>query len=208
MRRPSLPALLAQVRACTLCAPYLPLGPRPVLQAHASARILIASQAPGRKVHLSGIPFDDASGERLRDWLGLSRETFYNPRQVAILPMGFCFPGTGRSGDLPPRPECAPAWRDALLARLPAIEFTLAIGRYAQVWHLPAGGKPLTEVVRDWRAHWPHAVALPHPSPRNNVWLARNPWFERELVPRLQARVRQVLDASAPPGPRSARASR
>ena len=208
MRRPSLPALLTQVRACTLCAPYLPLGPRPVLQAHASARILIASQAPGRKVHLSGIPFDDASGERLRDWLGLSRETFYNPRQVAILPMGFCFPGTGRSGDLPPRPECAPAWRDALLARLPAIEFTLAIGRYAQVWHQPAGGKPLTEVVRDWRAHWPHAVALPHPSPRNNVWLARNPWFERELVPRLQARVRQVLDASAPPGPRSARASR
>ena len=208
MRRPSLPALLTQVRACTLCAPYLPLGPRPVLQAHASARILIASQAPGRKVHLSGIPFDDASGERLRDWLGLSRETFYNPRQVAILPMGFCFPGTGRSGDLPPRPECAPAWRDALLARLPAIEFTLAIGRYAQVWHLPAGGKPLTEVVRDWRAHWPHAVALPHPSPRNNVWLARNPWFERQLVPRLQARVRQVLDASAPPGPRRARASR
>lgn len=208
MRRPSLPALLTQVRACTLCAPYLPLGPRPVLQAHASARILIASQAPGRKVHLSGIPFDDASGERLRDWLGLSRETFYDPRQVAILPMGFCFPGTGRSGDLPPRPECAPAWRDALLARLPAIEFTLAIGRYAQVWHLPAGGKPLTEVVRDWRAHWPHAVALPHPSPRNNVWLARNPWFERQLVPRLQARVRQVLDASAPPGPRSARASR
>ena len=208
MRRPSLPALLTQVRACTLCAPYLPLGPRPVLQAHASARILIASQAPGRKVHLSGIPFDDASGERLRDWLGLSRETFYNPRQVAILPMGFCFPGMGRSGDLPPRPECAPAWRDALLARLPAIEFTLAIGRYAQVWHLPAGGKPLTEVVRDWRAHWPHAVALPHPSPRNNVWLARNPWFERQLVPRLQARVRQVLDASAPPGPRSARASR
>ena len=208
MRRPSLPALLTQVRACTLCAPYLPLGPRPVLQAHASARILIASQAPGRKVHLSGIPFDDASGERLRDWLGLSRETFYDPRQVAILPMGFCFPGMGRSGDLPPRPECAPAWRDALLARLPAIEFTLAIGRYAQVWHLPAGGKPLTEVVRDWRAHWPHAVALPHPSPRNNVWLARNPWFERELVPRLQARVRQVLDASAPPGPRSARASR
>ena len=208
MRRPSLPALLTQVRACTLCAPYLPLGPRPVLQAHASARILIASQAPGRKVHLSGIPFDDASGERLRDWLGLSRETFYDPRQVAILPMGFCFPGTGRSGDLPPRPECAPAWRDALLARLPAIEFTLAIGRYAQVWHLPAGGKPLTEVVRDWRAHWPHAVALPHPSPRNNVWLARNPWFERELVPRLQARVRQVLDASAPPGPRRARASR
>lgn len=208
MRRPSLPALLTQVRACTLCAPYLPLGPRPVLQAHASARILIASQAPGRKVHLSGIPFDDASGERLRDWLGLSRETFYDPRQVAILPMGFCFPGTGRSGDLPPRPECAPAWRDALLARLPAIEFTLAIGRYAQAWHLPAGGKPLTEVVRDWRAQWPHAVALPHPSPRNNVWLARNPWFERELVPRLQARVRQVLDASAPPGPRSARASR
>ena len=208
MRRPSLPALLKQVRACTLCAPHLPLGPRPVLQAHASARILIASQAPGRKVHLSGIPFDDASGERLRDWLGLSRETFYDPRQVAILPMGFCFPGMGRSGDLPPRPECAPAWRDALLARLPAIEFTLAIGRYAQVWHLPAGGKPLTEVVRDWRAHWPHAVALPHPSPRNNVWLARNPWFERQLVPRLQARVRQVLDASAPPGPRSARASR
>lgn len=195
-RPPSLPALLTAVRACTLCAAQLPLGPRPVLQMHASARILIASQAPGRKVHATGIPFDDASGERLRTWLGMSRETFYDPRQVAILPMGFCYPGSGHGGDLPPRPECAPAWRAELLARLAKLELTLVIGRYAQAWHLPASGVTLTEAVQAWRAHWPHTVALPHPSPRNTPWLKRHPWFERDLLPPLQARVQQVLAGS------------
>lgn len=190
-----LDALLSRVRACTLCAAHLPLGPRPVLQAHASARILIAGQAPGRKVHASGIPFDDASGERLRAWMGISRETFYDPRQVAILPMGFCYPGRGTSGDLPPRPECAPAWRQPLLDHLPQVRLTLAIGLYALAWHLPARkGQPLAEAVRSTCAR-PEApvLALPHPSPRNNGWLQRHPWFEREMLPVVRARVATIL---------------
>ncbi|MCJ0765100.1 uracil-DNA glycosylase family protein [Variovorax terrae] len=187
-------ALLAEVRACTLCAPQLPLGPRPVLQLHPRARLLIAGQAPGRKVHASGIPFDDASGERLRDWLGLGREVFYDPRQVAILPMGFCYPGTGRSGDLPPRPECAPAWRAPLLAQLRHLQLTLLVGQYAQAWHLGGPKRPLTETVRDWRRGWDAGLLpLPHPSPRNNLWLRRNPWFEAELLPALRERVRAAL---------------
>ena len=185
--------LLTEVRACTLCAAHLPLGPRPVLQLHPSARILIAGQAPGRKVHASGVPFDDVSGDRLRAWLGLSREVFYDARKVAILPMGFCFPGSGTSGDLPPRPECAPAWREALLARLTRLELTLVIGRYAQAWHLPNSQATLTQAVEDWRASWPHTVPMPHPSPRNIAWLKHNAWFEAELLPRLRERVAQVL---------------
>lgn len=189
----SLTSLLTQIRACTLCASHLPLGPRPVLQMHASARLLIASQAPGRKVHETGVPFNDASGERLRAWLGISREVFYDVRQVAIVPMGFCFPGTGKAGDLPPRPECAPAWREPLLARLKKLELTIIIGRYAQAWHLPAQGASLTESVQAWQANWPHTVVLPHPSPRNNLWLKRNPWFERDLLPVVRSRVAQLL---------------
>lgn len=186
-------ALLADVRSCTVCAKHLPLGPRPVLQLHPSARILIASQAPGRKVHESGVPFDDASGARLRTWLGMPSEVFYDPRQVAIVPMGFCFPGTGSSGDLPPRGECAPAWRAPLLARLTSLQLTLVIGQYAQAYHLPERGGSVTEAVQNWREHWPHTVALPHPSPRNNLWLKRNPWFEAELLPALRARIEEVL---------------
>ncbi len=189
----SLTSLLHEVRACTLCAEHLPLGPRPVLQAHTSARILIAGQAPGRKVHETGLPFNDASGDRLRQWLGISRETFYDPRQLAIIPMGFCFPGTGPSGDLPPRPECAPTWRQPLLAHLKHIELTLVIGQYAQAYHFQAEGASLTETVRAWRNHWPLMVPMPHPSPRNNLWLKRNPWFEAELLPVLRARVAEVL---------------
>lgn len=188
----SLPTLLREIRACTLCAAHLPHGPRPVLQAGASARLLIAGQAPGRKVHESGIPFDDASGERLRGWLGLDRETFYDAARVAIVPMGFCYPGKGKSGDLPPRPECAPAWQARLLPHLREVRLTLAVGQYAQAWHLP-GAASLTEAVAAWRAQWPRRVALPHPSPRNNQWLKRNPWFERELVPALRERVAQAL---------------
>jgi uracil-DNA glycosylase len=189
----SLPALLAEVRACTLCSAHLPLGPRPVIQVGAAARILIAGQAPGRKVHESGVPFDDASGDRLRDWLGISRNVFYDAGKVAILPMGFCYPGTGKSGDLPPRPECAPAWRGALLARLKRLQLTLVIGQYAQAYHLPDEGATLTETVQAWRRNWPRVLPLPHPSPRNNIWLKRNPWFEQEVLPVLRARVVEVL---------------
>lgn len=189
--------LLADVRACTLCAAHLPLGPRPVLQLHHAARILIAGQAPGRKVHESGVPFDDASGERLRAWLGVSRDTFYDAQQIAILPMGFCYPGTGTSGDLPPRPECAVAWRSKLLMHMKSVQLTVVLGQYALDFHLPAvlgaGAQTVTAKVQDWRTHWPHTVALPHPSPRNNPWLKRNPWFEADLLPVLQSRVAQVL---------------
>lgn len=189
----SLSALLTEVRQCQLCAEHLPLGPRPVLQAGPSARILIAGQAPGRKAHASGVPFDDASGERLRNWLGVSRETFYDPERIAILPMGFCFPGTGKSRDLPPRPECATTWRQGLLAELRQIELILVIGQYAQAYHLPDETGNLTDTVRDWRRHWPTVLPLPHPSPRNNLWLSKNPWFEVEVLPALCQRVIELL---------------
>lgn len=192
----SIAPLLAEIQACTACAAHLPLGPRPVLQISSSARILIAAQAPGRKVHETGIPFNDASGERLRAWLGLSREIFYDPKRVAILPMAFCFPGTGRSGDLPPRPECASLWRAKVLAHLQHVRLTLVIGRYAQAYHLPDAGRlPLADVVRNRQTAWPRTVALPHPSPRNNLWLKRNPWFESELLPALRPLVQQALAA-------------
>lgn len=190
--------LLQDVRACTICAAHLPEGPRPVLQADTRARILIAGQAPGRKVHRSGVPWDDPSGERLRDWMGLERAAFYDPALVALLPMGFCYPGSGRSGDLPPRPECAPAWRTPLLHHLTRVELTLVIGRYAQAWHLEGSGS-VTEAVRAWRERWPTALPLPHPSGRNRAWVKRNPWFEAQVIPALRARVAELLsDVSGP----------
>jgi uracil-DNA glycosylase len=189
----SLTSLLTEVRACVRCAEYLPLGPRPIVQVQPSARILVAGQAPGRKVHETGVPFNDASGDRLREWLGISREVFYNAKQIAILPMGFCFPGTGKSGDLPPRPECALAWRAALMARLTNLKLTLVIGQYAQAYHLPSHAQSVTKVVQAWRKNWPDTVPLPHPSPRNNLWIKRNPWFEKELIPALRSRVSDVL---------------
>lgn len=185
--------LLAEVRGCTICALHLPHGVRPVLQIHPQARVLIAGQAPGRKVHESGVPFDDASVERLREWMGVPREVFYDPRQVAILPMGFCFPGSKKSGDLPPRPECAPAWRQELLGRLPNLEITLVIGQYAQEYHLAEKPASLTATVKSWRTDWPTVVPMPHPSPRNNLWIRRNPWFETEVLPSLRARLSKVL---------------
>ncbi len=190
----SLDQLLVEVRACTICAEHLPHGVRPVLQAQTSARILIAAQAPGRKVHASGKPFDDASGERLREWMGVTRDVFYDPEKIAIVPMGFCYPGTGKSGDLPPRPECAPAWRDQILSHLTNLELVLVIGGYAQAYHLEKSGRTLTEIVKSWRNYWPNCIPLPHPSPRNNIWLRRNPWFESEVVPVLRGRVQEVLD--------------
>jgi len=192
-RTRSVRALAREVRACRLCADRLPFGPRPVLQVDARARVLIAGQAPGRRVHESGIPFRDASGDRLREWMQVSEATFYDATRIAILPMGFCYPGTGSSGDLPPRPECAEAWRARLLAALPNVELTLAIGRYAHAYHVTGGRRaPLTEVVRRWRDHWPTVLPLPHPSPRNNAWLRRNGWFGRDVVPALRDRLRAM----------------
>lgn len=184
--------LLPAVRACRLCAGTIPDPVRPVVQLHPGARILIAGQAPGRKVQASGVPFDDASGERLRRWMGIGREVFHDPARIAILPMAFCYPGAGKSGDLPPPPRCAERWRVPLLAALPAIRLTLVIGGHAMAWHL-GGGTTLTERVRGWRDAGDDAIPLPHPSPRNNVWLKRNPWFEDALLPALRARVAAAL---------------
>lgn len=191
--RPSLASLLRDVRGCTLCEHDLPHGVRPVVQLAAGARILIAGQAPGRRVHESGVPFDDPSGDRLREWMGVSVDTFYDPKRIAILPMGFCYPGTGSSGDLPPRPECAPAWRDALLEQLTDVKLTLVIGQYAMKWHLEEGKRSLTDTVRDWKGFRPAALPLPHPSPRNNIWLKKNPWFEAEVLPYLRGRVKRLI---------------
>jgi len=190
--------LLGEIRACRICAAHLPLGPRPVLQASATSRLLIVSQAPGRKVHETGIPFNDPSGDRLRDWLGIDKAMFYDAGRVAIVPMGFCFPGTGRGGDLPPRPECAPAWHPRLLPLLKQVQLTLVIGQYAQAGLLGvARGTRLTDTVQAWRDHLVHGrLPLPHPSPRNRLWLVRNPWFETELLPVLRERVAAALHAA------------
>ena len=190
----ALEPLLAEISRCRLCADHLPLGPRPVVRARASARLLIIGQAPGTKVHASGIPWDDPSGDRLRDWLDIDADTFYDQDKVAIVPMGFCYPGTGKSGDLPPRPECAETWRAKLLAHLPNIKLTLVIGQYAQTYHLADSSyKTLTETVKAWKEFWPERLPLPHPSPRNNIWLKRNPWFAIDLLPALKKQVQSTL---------------
>jgi uracil-DNA glycosylase len=190
----SLEKLLSQVRACRACASQLPLGPRPVLRAAASARLLIVGQAPGLRVHQSGIPWGDRSGDRLRDWLAIDRAAFYDEARIAIIPMGLCYPGRGAGGDAPPRPECAPLWHGRLLALLPRIELQLLVGQYAQRCYLGARRRAsLSETVAAWREYLPQHLPLPHPSPRNQPWLKRHPWFERELLPQLQARVRALL---------------
>ncbi len=195
-RKKSCSQLLEEVRACDLCQPVLPQGPRPIVQLHPKASILIAGQAPGRKVHETGIPFDDPSGNRLREWLGVNRETFYDARRIAILPMGFCYPGTGKSGDLPPRPECADTWRAKLLTKLPNLKLTLVIGQYAQAYHLQdTSHQTVTETVKAWREFWPEQLPLPlpHPSPRNNLWLKRNLWFTKNVLPTLRKRVMDLF---------------
>jgi uracil-DNA glycosylase len=197
--------LVAQVRACRICAKSrkpLPHAPRPVLQASGTARILIAGQAPGVRVHASGRPFTDPSGVRLRDWLGVEEDTFYDPRRFAIVPMGFCFPGLDASGgDLPPRPECAPAWRAALMAEMPQVELVICLGAHAMRWHMGEGfGGSVDQAVRNWRqglALSPAVIPLPHPSWRNSGWLKRNPWFAAELVPELRDRVARLLGTGA-----------
>jgi uracil-DNA glycosylase len=183
--------ILAEVRACRLCADHLPLGPRSTLAASRQAKILIIGQAPGTKVHATGIPWNDASGERLRAWLGVGREAFYDTGKFAIMPMGFCYPGRlAGGGDQPPRPECAPAWHGRLLAALPNIELTLLIGMYAQKYHLQGRqGRTLTETVRAWRSFGPAIMPTPHPSWRTTAWQKKNPWFEAKLLPELKKRV-------------------
>ena len=191
---PTLGALLAAVRGCRACEGQLPLGPRPVLQAGATARVLVVGQAPGARVHASGVPWDDASGARLRAWLGTGEDAFYDPSRIAIIPMGYCYPGRGAGGDLPPRRECARLWLDLLLAALPRVELTLLVGRHAQQHFLGARRKDtLAKTVRAWREYAPRHFPLPHPSPRNQPWLARNAWFERLLVPALRERVGRLL---------------
>ncbi len=190
----SLPTLLTDIRACRLCAAHLQLGPNPILRVSETARILIVGQAPGARVHETGVPWNDASGERLRAWLDIDRDTFYDESRVAIVPMGMCYPGRGRSGDLPPRPECMPTWFPQLAPFLRQVRLTLLIGRYAQIYHLGADcDVNLTETVRDFRRHLPGRFPLPHPSPRNQIWLKRHPWFEAEVVPALRTVVAKAL---------------
>lgn len=187
--------LLAAVKRCERC-PDLPLGPRPILQWDSAARILIAGQAPGSRTHAKGRPFDDPSGDRLRDWLGVDRETFYDPAIFAIVPMAFCYPGTGKRGDLPPPPVCATTWRRPLLDRLTNVNLTIILGQYAAAWHGDSTRQSVTEAASSWRETLPELVVLPHPSPRNRTWLKRNPWFERELLGVLRMRVATILGSN------------
>ncbi len=194
LREADLDALLAQVRACCVCEAHLPLGPRPVLRASTSARLLIVGQAPGIRVHATGLSFDDPSGDTLRRWLDVDRDTFYDETRIAIIPAGFCYPGKGRHGDLPPRPECAPLWHPRLRALMPALELTVLVGAYAQAYYLGQRRKgTLAETTRAWRAYLPEFLPTPHPSPRNKLWLKRNPWFEAEVVPELRARAHRLI---------------
>lgn len=190
----TLETLLTDIRACRLCEAALPHGPRPVVQAGEEARILVIGQAPGSKVHASGRAWDDDSGDRLRDWTGLSAEEFYDPRRIAHMPSGFCYPGKGNGGDLPPRPECAPRWHGPLRAALPNVRLTLLVGQYAQKLYLPRGFAPnLTETVQRWRETPEGLFPLPHPAWRSRLWMARNPWFEADVLPDLRDRVRKTL---------------
>jgi len=190
----ALEQVLEDVRACRVCAEHLPLGPRPVLRARPSARLLIVGQAPGTRVHASGIPWNDASGDRLRDWLQMDRALFYDDFRVAIVPMGFCYPGTdAKGGDRPPRPECAPIWHPRLLPLLPSVGLTLLIGSYAQARYLGrTRRRTLTETVAAWESYLPNYLPLPHPSWRNNAWMKKHPWFEAALLPVLRLRIRAL----------------
>ncbi len=190
-----LQSLLKDVRACRHCEADLPLGCRPVVAARATARLLIIGQAPGPRVHASGIPWDDPSGDRLRGWMSIERDSFYDPARVAIMPMGFCYPGRDKGGgDSPPRPECAPLWHQPIRALLPDIELTLLVGRYAQAEYLGKRARSsVSETVRAWRDHLPEYLPLPHPSWRTRAWVRRNPWYESEVIPALRTRVKALL---------------
>jgi uracil-DNA glycosylase len=194
-RRRDLGTLLAEVRACEVCTAHLPLGPRPLVQVGSTARIVIIGQAPGRRVHESGTLWADPSGDRLRDWLGLDEERFYDDRLVALVPMGFCYPGSSGNGDLPPRPECAPLWHGPLLDHLADDRLEVIIGAHAQRRYVERRGTNLTETVASWADHLPRQIVLPHPSPRNQSWFSKNPWFAAETVPAVRARTQEILDA-------------
>lgn len=186
--------LVNEIRACTVCASSLILGPRPIVSAHPESKIVIIGQAPGTVVHRTGVPWDDKSGENLRKWMGISSEDFYNKAKFAIIPMGFCYPGKGKSGDLPPRPECAPLWHQSLMQKLPNVELILLIGKYAQDYYLKEKSKrTLTETVRNYQEYLPEYFVLPHPSPRNNIWQAKNDWFPDEVLPILKQKVSKIL---------------
>lgn len=186
--------LLSDIKQCRICEDFLELGPNPVVSVSQKSKILVIGQAPGTKVHASGIPWDDASGKNLRKWLGVTNEQFYDPDLFGIVPMGFCYPGKGKSGDLPPRPECAPKWHTALLDRMPEVRLTLLIGQYAQAYYLrDRKKKTLTETVQNFQEYLPDFLPLVHPSPRNGIWMRKNEWFEDEIVPELQAVVREVI---------------
>lgn len=208
--RDTLDALINQISACQICQAELPCSPKPIIQIGANAKILIAGQAPGLKAHKQGMPFQDMSGDRLRDWLGVTSSQFYDPNLFAILPMGFCFPGNiirngKKSGDKPPIPICAKTWRQAILKHLDKVELTVILGQYAIDYHL-GNGLPdsdkgskksskisVTSAVANWRQHWPSQIVLPHPSPRNNIWLKRHPEFETEILPQLKLRVNNII---------------
>lgn len=189
----SLGKLLEDIRACTVCTEHLDAGPRPVVQVGAGARIVIIGQAPGRRVHESGVPWDDPSGNRLRDWLGITSEQFYDPDLIALVPMGFCYPGSAKSGDNPPRPECAPLWHEELLTHIPTDRLEVIIGTYAQARYIADRAPSLTETVANWEDYLPSQVVLPHPSPRNNHWVKKNRWFEAETLPAVKTRVNEIL---------------
>lgn len=189
--------LIQQILGCEICHESLPNWPKPILQAHLESKILLIGQAPGQKVHDSGVPWDDRSGDELIRWLGIGKEQFYNRRLIALVPMGFCYPGRGTSGDLSPRPECAPAWHKQLLAAMKQIRLTLLIGSYAQSYYLGDKCKPtLTETVKEFRTFLPEFIPLVHPSPRNRIWQKRNPWFECEVVPFLQKSIKSAIESS------------
>lgn len=193
----NLTTLLAEIRRCTVCAAHLPFPPKPVVRAAVGARLMIVGQAPGMRVQETGIPWNDPSGDRLRAWLNLSREEFYDETRIAIIPTGFCYPGKGAGGDLPPRPECAPLWHPRLRAALPEIRLTLLVGSYAQAYYLgKRAKKSLGETVEAWREYLPDFIPLPHPSPRNIRWFKTHPWFDHEVVPAMREKVREILAAS------------
>lgn len=186
--------LLHHIKDCTICEAHLPLGARPVVTAHKASKIVIIGQAPGIKVHRSGIPWDDASGKQLRKWLDVTNETFYDTKNFAIIPMGFCYPGKGKSGDLPPRSECAPQWHKKLLEQMPNVQLVLLIGLYAQKYYLKKEAKrTLTETVANFNAYLPNYLPLPHPSPRNRFWFSKNPWFETDVLPILKQKVAEII---------------
>ena len=186
--------LLKEIRACEVCKAHLPLGPRPIVAANPHSKIVIIGQAPGTKVHKTGVPWDDPSGRQLRKWLGVTDAVFYDESKIALIPMGFCYPGKGKSGDLPPRTECAPLWHESMLNEMPNLEFVILIGMYAQKYYLRnTAKKTLTATVAAHETYLPKYLPLPHPSPRNRFWLIKNPWFEEKVVPELQQRVAKIL---------------